>query len=131
MVDYRDYFSAVVVLFFGCRNEGGLLFFAVYKTEVHILDINILDFLDIIILNFLDINILIEIFGYIGTILVVVSMMMTSVTKLRVVNMCGSVISAIYAAICGTWPIVVMNVSLFLINGFQLIKGAIAKIKER
>jgi hypothetical protein len=123
MVDYRDYFSAVVVLFFGCRNEGGLLFFAAYTTEVRILNIDIL--------HILDINILIELFGYIGTILVVVSMMMTSVTKLRVVNMCGSVISAIYAAICGTWPIVVMNVSLFLINGFQLIKGAIAKIKER
>ncbi len=64
-----------------------------------------------------------EIFGYIGTILVVMSMMMTSVTKLRIVNMSGSVISAIYAAICGTWPIVVMNVSLFIINGFQLIRG--------
>lgn len=116
MVDYRDYFSAVVVLFFGCRNEGGLLFFAANKKRRY---------------TALDTNIFLEIFGYIGTVLVVVSMMMTSVTKLRVVNMCGSVISAIYAAICGTWPIVVMNVSLFLINGFQLIKGAIAKIKER
>ena len=68
-------------------------------------------------------EVLLEIFGYIGTILVVVSMMMTSVTKLRIVNMCGSVISAIYAGICGTWPIVVMNISLFIINGFHLIKG--------
>ncbi len=77
----------------------------------------------------MDTNILLEIFGYIGTVLVVVSMMMTSVTKLRVVNMCGSVISAIYAGICGTWPIVVMNVSLFLINGFHLVRGAMAKKK--
>lgn len=77
----------------------------------------------------MDTNIFLEIFGYIGTVLVVVSMMMTSVTKLRIVNMCGSVISAIYAGICGTWPIVVMNVSLFLINGFHLIRGAIAKKK--
>ncbi len=72
-------------------------------------------------------NIILEAFGYLGTILVVVSMMMSSVTKLRIVNMSGSVISAIYAAICGTWPIVVMNVCLFVINGTHLIRGAKAK----
>ena len=78
----------------------------------------------------IDNHILLEAFGYLGTILVVASMMMTSVTKLRIVNMSGSVISAIYAAICGTWPIVVMNVCLFLINGVQLIRAAFAKCKE-
>ena len=64
-----------------------------------------------------------EIFGYTGTVLVVVSMMMKSLTKLRIVNMSGSVISAIYAGICGAWPIVVMNICLFAINGFHLIKA--------
>lgn len=72
-----------------------------------------------------------EAFGYLGTTLVVISMMMSSVTKLRIVNMSGSVISAIYAAICGTWPIVVMNVCLFVINGAQLIRGAKAKRAEK
>jgi hypothetical protein len=75
-------------------------------------------------------EILLELFGYLGTTLVVVSMMMTSVTKLRIVNMCGSVISAIYAAICGTWPIVVMNVCLFIINGFHLIRARSSKKNE-
>ena len=72
-------------------------------------------------------SIYLEIFGYIGTALVVISMMMTSITKLRIVNMSGSVISAIYAGICGTWPIVVMNVCLFAINGFHLVREARAK----
>lgn len=75
-------------------------------------------------------NIMLEAFGYLGTILVVMSMMMSSVTKLRIINMSGSVISAIYAAICGTWPIVVMNVCLFIINGTHLIRGAVAKKSE-
>lgn len=75
-------------------------------------------------------EILLELFGYLGTTLVVVSMMMTSVTKLRIVNMCGSVISAIYAAICGTWPIVVMNVCLFIINGFHLVRARASKKNE-
>ena len=68
-------------------------------------------------------EVLLEIFGYVGTMLIVLSMMMTSVTKLRIVNMTGSVISAIYGGLCGTWPVVVTNVCLFLINGFQLIKS--------
>lgn len=72
-------------------------------------------------------SIYLEIFGYIGTALVVISMMMTSVTKLRIVNMSGSVVSAIYAGICGTWPVVVLNVSLFLINGFRLVKDNLLK----
>lgn len=75
-------------------------------------------------------SIYLEIFGYIGTALVVISMMMTSITKLRIVNMSGSVISAIYAGICGTWPIVVMNVSLFMINSFHLIKDHLVKRRD-
>ena len=74
-------------------------------------------------------NIYLEIFGYIGTTLVVISMMMSSLTKLRIINICGSIISTIYAIICNTWPIVVMNISLILINLFHLIKDFIKKTK--
>lgn len=69
-----------------------------------------------------------EIFGYTGTFLVIISMTMTSVNKLRFFNICGSVISAIYAAVYGTWPIVVMNVCLVFINLFHLIRSKIRKI---
>ncbi len=69
-----------------------------------------------------DYKILVEIFGYIGTALVIVSMMMTSLLKLRIINILGSVISLIYSLICNTWPIVIMNLCLILINVFQIIK---------
>lgn len=75
-------------------------------------------------------NIYLEIFGYIGTGLILLSMMMTSVVKLRVVNMAGSVISVIYAVIHGTWPVVFLNVGLFLINGAQLLRLRMKKGKE-
>ena len=75
--------------------------------------------------------VLLEILGYTGTALIVISMMMSSVTKLRIVNMSGSVITTIYSAICGTWPIVFLNVSLFLINGFHLVRDHIARKKEK
>lgn len=72
-------------------------------------------------------DIFIEIFGYFGTALVVISMMMTSVTKLRVINICGSIISATYAGIFNTWPIFVMNICLIVINTFHLVRSFLQK----
>ncbi|MBE5951973.1 MAG: YgjV family protein [Lachnospiraceae bacterium] len=63
-----------------------------------------------------------EVIGYIGTILVILSMMMTSVTKLRVINVCGAAFSTVYAVVCDAWAIVVMNVCLMAINIFHLIR---------
>ena len=51
----------------------------------------------------------IELFGYLGSTLVVVSMLMASVVKLRVINAVGSVISATYALIIGSFPLALMN----------------------
>ncbi len=68
-------------------------------------------------------KILLEIFGYLGTVLVLMSMMMTSMKKLRIFNISGSVISAIYAAILQTWPVVFLNVGMIVINVIQLIRS--------
>ena len=65
---------------------------------------------------------LLEIFGYIGSGLILVSLMMTSVEKPRWFNISGSVISAIYAMILGTWPVVVLNVGTISINVVQIIR---------
>lgn len=71
---------------------------------------------------------LIEIFGYTGTVLVVVSMLMTSMVKLRVINTIGSIISGIYAIICGAYPLALMNGCLIIINIYNLLK--LSKIKQ-
>ncbi len=70
-----------------------------------------------------------EIFGYVGTGLVIVSMLMVSVVKLRVINICGSLISMIYAIVSGTYPIVLLNAALVLINLIQLIRMYRSKFK--
>ncbi len=67
-------------------------------------------------------NVFLEIFGYIGTALVILSMLMTSVVKLRLINVCGSVISALYALWSSAYPVVLLNVCLVVINVFQLIR---------
>ena len=68
-------------------------------------------------------NICLEIFGYIGTALILSSMLMTNINKLRILNMSGSVISIIYAALMHTWPVVLLNCGMFIINAVQLIRA--------
>lgn len=67
-------------------------------------------------------NIYLEIFGYCGTALVLLSMMMTSVVKLRWFNSAGSLISMVYAYFNNTWPVVLLNFGLLLINIVQLVR---------
>ncbi len=73
-------------------------------------------------------KIALEIFGYLGTALVLLSFLMKDIKWLRIFNMAGGAISLIYAIIVNTMPVVVLNASLIAINAVQLI--AILK-KER
>ncbi|MDE7313348.1 MAG: YgjV family protein [Eubacterium sp.] len=65
---------------------------------------------------------LIELIGYLGSVLVVVSMLMSSVVKLRVINTAGSCISATYALIIHSYPLALMNICLIVINLYNLAK---------
>lgn len=68
-----------------------------------------------------------EIFGYIGTALVILSMMMSSVTYLRIFNISGSIISMTYSFISVAYPVAVLNLALIIINAAQLIRSFISK----
>ncbi len=61
-------------------------------------------------------EVLIELFGYLGSFLVLISFLMTSVFKLRVINTIGSVIFMTYALIIKSYPTAIMNFFLVLIN---------------
>jgi hypothetical protein len=63
-----------------------------------------------------------EIFGYFGTALVLLSFIMKDIKWLRAVNMAGGFISLIYAIAVNTMPVVVLNASLITINGIQLMR---------
>lgn len=69
-------------------------------------------------------NVYLELFGYLGTALVLLSMMMTSLTRLRVVNIAGSVITTIYSVLMSAFPVAFLNVGLIIINTVQLIRNA-------
>ena len=63
-----------------------------------------------------------EIIGYVGSALVLVSFLMASVVKLRVVNAVGSTIFAVYALLIHSYPTMIMNICLVLINLYYLWK---------
>ena len=69
---------------------------------------------------FMNGNLFLELFGYLGTALVLLSFVMHDIKWLRAVNMAGGTISLIYAICVNTMPVVVLNGSLILINGIQL-----------
>lgn len=70
----------------------------------------------------MSITTIIELAGYLGSTLVVVSMLMSSVVKLRVINTVGSCISAAYALIIHSYPLALMNICLIVINCYNLVK---------
>ena len=67
-------------------------------------------------------SMIIEMIGYLGSALVVVSMLMSSVIKLRVINTIGSCIFAGYALIIHSYPTAIMNFCLVAINVYNLMK---------
>ena len=70
----------------------------------------------------MDTKMIIEIVGYVGSALVLISFLMVSVFKLRVVNSLGSVVCVIYGLIIHAYPTVVMNLCLVAINIYYLFK---------
>lgn len=63
-----------------------------------------------------------ELFGYLGSVLILVSMLMTSVVRLRVINLIGSAIFATYAILIRSYPTALLNGALVLINLYHLLK---------
>ena len=63
-----------------------------------------------------NMNAVIEAVGYTGSLLIVISMLMTSVKKLRIVNTAGSIIFTTYALIIKSYPTALMNLCLIIIN---------------
>lgn len=67
-------------------------------------------------------KIIFEIIGYVGSAFVLISFLMSTVIKLRVINSIGSLISVVYGLLIQAYPTVVMNLCLFIINCFYLVK---------
>ena len=67
-------------------------------------------------------RIIIELIGYVGSAMVLVSMLMVSVIRLRVLNLIGNVIFMVYALIIRSYPTAIMDFFLCIINGYHLLR---------
>lgn len=67
-------------------------------------------------------RIIFEVIGYVGSALVLLSFLMSSVLKLRIINSLGSLASLIYGLLVHTYPTVIMNGALLIINIIFIIK---------
>ena len=70
----------------------------------------------------MDKQFILEMIGYTGSFLVIVSMLMTSVVKLRIINTIGSTIFCGYALCIHSYPTAAMQVCLIVINIVSLYK---------
>jgi len=63
---------------------------------------------------------LLELLGYAASILVAISLMMSSILRLRVINLIGAVTFAIYGWLIGSMPVAAVNLFIVLINIYYL-----------
>lgn len=70
----------------------------------------------------MDTHMLVELIGYAGSALVLVSFLMSSVVKLRVINMIGSIVFGTYAVMIHSYPTAIMQLCLIIINVYYLVQ---------
>ncbi len=63
-----------------------------------------------------------ELIGYLASVLVAISLMMRSVLRLRLINLVGSLVFAVYGLLIGALPIALLNFLIVLINLYTLLQ---------
>ena len=63
-----------------------------------------------------------EIIGWIGSGIVVISMLQQRITRLRLVNLIGCIVSVVYSVAIGAWPLAGLNAALSVIQIYHLAK---------
>lgn len=63
---------------------------------------------------------ILDIFGYIGTLIVAMSFISKDILKLRILNIIGALIITSYALIIKAYPVALLDGLIVLINGYQL-----------
>lgn len=61
-----------------------------------------------------------ELLGYLASVLVAISLMMSSVLKLRLINLVGAIAFFIYGVLLGAYPIAAVNAVIIVVNLYFL-----------
>ncbi len=75
----------------------------------------------------MDTYLIYEIIGYVASVLIAVSLMMTNIVRLRVINLIGAATFSLYGVLIGSVPVAAMNGFIVLINIYYLFQMARSK----
>ncbi len=67
-------------------------------------------------------NVWIEVFGWIGSALLIVSLLQGKMLALRIINTVASAMLVLYNVLVETWPMVGMNAAVIVINAWHIWK---------
>lgn len=70
----------------------------------------------------METNFILELVGYAASVLVAVSLMMTSILKLRIINLLGAICFVIYGMLISAYPVALVNFIIVIINIVNLKK---------
>jgi hypothetical protein len=63
-----------------------------------------------------------ELIGYVASVLVAVSLMMSSILRLRIINLVGAALFAFYGILIGSAPVAIVNIFIVIINVYYLFR---------
>lgn len=66
--------------------------------------------------------VIVEIVGWAGSLLLVVSLLQSKMLRLRILNLTASVILVAYNLVVGVWPMAAMNAAVVFINITQIVR---------
>lgn len=70
---------------------------------------------------------MIEVIGYVASILIVTSLAMTSVLRLRTLSLLGSIAYVVYGVMLSAWPIVIANAIIAVLNIWNIYRELTSK----
>ncbi len=70
----------------------------------------------------MNVQFLLELVGYLGSVVVAISLTMRSLVRLRVINSIGCLVFVIYGILIHAYPVAAMNGFIFCINAFYLMR---------
>ncbi len=64
----------------------------------------------------------VEVFGYVGSVLIALSLMMSNIVPLRWINLVGAAIFSSYGLVIHAWPVAILNGFIVLIDIYHLVQ---------
>lgn len=75
----------------------------------------------------MDKHFYIELIGYVASVLIAISMMLSSILRLRLINLAGAAAFAVYGLLIGAFPVAILNGLIVIVNAHYLLRMMRAK----